>query len=340
MSRIRILLKAIKKKLPAGIVQFINKYRKIVTFLRINRSAQRKLHYKTPWVCVLPYSPEQSVRYIDEVYSDYLSYSKIPISFVRGKRVLEIGPGENLGVGLRFLADGAAFVASADRFRSLRSDKEQEMVYRRLLENLDEIQRATLGDAITFTSTGFTINESRYRYLSNTSVEEVSERYSLTNFDLIVSRAVLEHVADLEKAFLSMHLLLKPSGYMIHEVDFRDHGVFSDVGLNPLTFLTIRKRLWSAMSSYIGAPNRQLQGSYVDLFEHFKYSCRVLKIHIIGNNSETAKIHKEDVQLGVDYTETHLGYIKQVRHKLAPEFRQLSDEELLVAGAFFVARKP
>ena len=61
--------------------------------------------------------------------------------------------------------------------------------------------------------------------------------------DVIISRAVLEHVFDLDTAFGAMHRLLKPGGRMAHKVDLRDHGLFTDGGQNALEFLTVSDRL-------------------------------------------------------------------------------------------------
>jgi SAM-dependent methyltransferase len=210
----RQILQFMKKILPSGIVQSLQKIRAIVYYVRINYAAKKQRHYKTPWVCVLPYDPNESVRYLNEVYSDYFTYSGIPVAFIKGKRILEIGPGENLGIGMRFLADGAAFVASVDRFCSLRSSGEQIAVYQQVFDSFDDTQRSAFGDTVVFTSDGYKLNESRYRYIANTAIEEVSKKHSLEKFDMIVSRAVLEHVADVDGAFTSMHSLLRPEGSM------------------------------------------------------------------------------------------------------------------------------
>jgi SAM-dependent methyltransferase len=42
--------------------------------------------------------------------------------------------------------------------------------------------------------------------------------------DLIYSQAVLEHVEDLRNTYKSMHLWLKPTGYISHQIDFKCHG--------------------------------------------------------------------------------------------------------------------
>jgi hypothetical protein len=50
--------------------------------------------------------------------------------------------------------------------------------------------------------------------------------------------------------------------------------------------------------------------------------------------------HKLTLTPDVDYDDAHKEAIAQIRPRLAPRFRSLTDEELLAAGLFLVARKP
>ena len=331
-----MLKTAFKKLLPRVLLDLLRKYRSIAVHVMKNRRAQRRRFLTTHWVNTEPYDINQRVAYSKEVYDDYFAWSGIPRSFIKGKRILEIGPGENLAVSLRFLADGAAFAAGVDRFRSLRSDAEQAAVYRRLFEELTEEQRKNAGDAVTLLENDFRLNPARCRYHADTPLEELAKKEGAGRFDLVVSRAVLEHVLDLEAAFVCMDALLAPGGYMVHEVDFRDHGIFSVFGLNPLTFLTVGEKLWYAMTSHTGAPNRRLRSDYERLLARFGYRPEILTILIAGSDE---KIHAREIRAGVDYGQTHLDLVKKVRRKLAPPFRGRSDEELLTAGIFIVARK-
>ena len=71
---------------------------------------------------------------------------------------------------------------------------------------------------------------------------------------MIISVAVLEHVYDPDASFDAMHRLLKPGGLLLHEVDLRDHLMFSSAGCHPLTFLTFSPSVWRLMTSDSGRP--------------------------------------------------------------------------------------
>ena len=61
-------------------------------------------------------SLSETLNYINNVYEDYIRYSSISVEIIRGKRILEIGCGDNLGIALKFLAAGAAQVICLDKF--------------------------------------------------------------------------------------------------------------------------------------------------------------------------------------------------------------------------------
>ena len=52
-------------------------------------------------------SVDESVEYIRRVYADYFRYGSAPEDGLVGKRILEIGPGDSVGVALLLSAAGA-----------------------------------------------------------------------------------------------------------------------------------------------------------------------------------------------------------------------------------------
>jgi hypothetical protein len=48
-----------------------------------------------------------SLSYINNVFEGYLKYAGISTPDFQDKKILEISPGDNLGVALKFLAAGA-----------------------------------------------------------------------------------------------------------------------------------------------------------------------------------------------------------------------------------------
>src|SRR5262249_53293426 len=70
-----------------------------------------------------PYTPAPGTaevdRYlsrIDHMFLNYLDRMGISAADPRGKRMLEVGPGDNIGLELRFIAAGAAQAVAVDKF--------------------------------------------------------------------------------------------------------------------------------------------------------------------------------------------------------------------------------
>ena len=84
-----------------------------------------------------------------------------------------------------------------------------------------------------------------------------------------------------------MDQLLRPGGTMIHKVDLRDHGMFSEGGQNALTFLTLGDRTYRWMGEEsAGLPNRVLIGWYRDELAGLGYESKYLVTHFAGVDDE------------------------------------------------------
>ncbi len=280
---------------------------------------------------------DQSLAYINAVFGDYLRYGGLRCSDLRARRVLELGPGDNYGVALHFLACGAARVTLVDRFATRRDQAHQARIYRALLASLDESRRTSIGDAIRLDG-GITFDRRRLQAMEGVAIEELEENFEPGTFDLVVSRAVLEHVADPDRAMAAMDQMLAPGGLMLHKVDFRDHGMFSTSGAHPLTFLTVPDSLYRLMSRNSGRPNRHLMDWYRAKLASLEYEARLLVTRLVGMGGEVQP-HAEGISLDSPDGRRTLDLVRSIRPDLQPSFRELDDVDLAVAGIFIVARK-
>jgi trans-aconitate methyltransferase len=132
--------------------------------------------------------------------------------------------------------------------------------------------------------------------------------------DLVYSRAVLEHVNDLEATFVDMVAAMRPGAVAIHLVDLRSHGLHRK---NPLDFLSWSPRLWDAMYSAKGVPNRWRVNRYREAMAELPVEVLALEM--------TASATQEDIE--------------RVRPVLAAPFRSLSDADLSWLAFWLVFRK-
>ncbi len=257
-------------------------------------------------------SVEEGVEYVDEVFREYLEVGQFSTADILGKKILEVGPGDNFGVALKFIAAGAEQVVALDRFSQIRDSNKEANVYRCLEQDLSQSEALKMKSAYGMVNGKIQVDPQMIDYWENCPVESYK---SSDGFDLIVSRSVLEHVADLKVVFEAFARLLKPGGTMIHRVDLRAHGMFTD--RSDMFFLTLPSWWWSAIGSRTGNINRTRCESYTQLIRQTGFE---VTNWIINH-------HYSDFS------------VKSVRPNLAREFSPLSDEELSVAGFSFSARR-
>lgn len=202
---------------------------------------------------------EANAGYFRHCFADYCTrLRRDPQSgaALAGLQVLEYGPGDVLGVALLCIAHGAERVVCVDRFPLERLTPANIAIYRALLEGLAGAMREraeaafrTPGDP----ASGLDPARIDYRVTADGASGMVAA------FDLILSRAVLEHVHDLPLLFADMRRALRPGGVAVHQVDLKSHGLDRST---PFDFLAWPSWLYALMYSHKGFPNRWRVGHY------------------------------------------------------------------------------
>jgi SAM-dependent methyltransferase len=282
--------------------------------------------------------PANRVAYSRNVFDGFLANGELAREDIGGRRVLELGPGEDVCVALRFLAAGAAQVSCIDRFRFEVDAAWEHEVYRLLLDDVDDEGRRRLSDVLSPDGRLLAHGE-RLEVVRGVGIEEGAERLGDGRFDLIVSVAVLEHVYDLAASLRAMDQLLAPGGVMVHQVDLRDHGMFSGGGRHPLEFLTIGDRVYDLMTSHTGAPNRERAGTYRGLLAELGHEA-TLKVTNVGGARNDISPYREQIAIGREVDAPLAESIVRMRDRLAPRFGELSTEELATTGLLIRSQKP
>jgi SAM-dependent methyltransferase len=260
-------------------------------------------------------SVEDIASYFEACFADYfrvleIDPGKVP-DWLEGKRVLEYGPGDVPAVALLMLAHGAQEAICVDRFALVSLSAKNIGVLRRLIERLPAPARSRAEDCFQARGepeSGF--REERLHYI----VQPSGLSGLRDAADLVISRAVLEHVNDLSSTFEDLHAVLRADGIAVQKVDLRSHGLHRS---NPLDFLTWPIWLWSLMYSGKGVPNRWRVDRYRrDLGEQ---ALKVLHL------APTTLAEPRDVAA--------------VRPHLAEPFRDLSDEDLSWLGFWLVCKR-
>lgn len=260
--------------------------------------------------------PAEIAEYFWQCFLDYCEMLGVSeqdaANLLHDKQVLEYGPGDMPGVALLFYAYGAKQVFCVDRFPMMRLTAKNAVVIQYLLDRLQGMARERAEKAILR-------SKGDIRGFSPGTVTYLVRPDGLAAMDsavdLVISRAVLEHVNDLEATFSDMYHCLKPGAMAVHQVDLKSHGLHRD---NQLDFLTWSPFLWQLMYSAKGMPNRWRVDTYRRLIGDSGFECELLKM--------TQQAAMDEVQ--------------QVRPSLSPLFNTLSDKDLSCLGFWMVVRKP
>jgi SAM-dependent methyltransferase len=275
---------------------------------------------------------EDAVAYIHRTFNDYERYGALTAGMIEGANLLEIGPGDSLGVGLRFLARGAASYATLDKFFSSRDEANEQRIYEKLRQDLPEAERLRF-------------QPDKVRAVYGHGAQEADRVFAPASFDGILSRAVLHEIYEAKAALEALDRVLKPGGWMLHKIDLRDDGLFSGRGFHPLEFLTISEPVYWLMAYDTDKTCRRPLPFYRDILRQLGYQARFVITGIIETEGyrsveNPAGDGKEKLEAGVDFGPAHQRLLADIRPRLSAPFRNLNDSDLLTASVFLVAQKP
>jgi hypothetical protein len=284
----------------------------------------------------------ESVSYIQRVFDDFNRYAHLSPERVAGRRMAEIGPGDNLGVGLLYLTWGAASYTGLDRFYSVHDEARERDIYLALRNTLPLDRRARFDDAVDLSS-GIRLNEAKLRYLYGHAAESCDEALGPASVDILLSRVVIQSV-NLDLAMPAMDRTLAAGGLMAHKIDFRDLGMFLPNGFHALEFRTLPEGVYQWMIQRGDHPNRRHLPYYSAALTRLNYRFELLRTGVITGKApefwKPVEPHREGLREGIDYSSEDAAYVERIRPRLIEEFRSLPAADLLAAGILLVAVKP
>lgn len=276
----------------------------------------------------------ESVRYIEEVVADYERYGAV--SRFRGVAA-EVGPGDSAGVAMLLRGEGCDEVHLVDRYASHRDPEHHRVVYDALAtrHRLEHLRRGSTWDERALAGIEWKVGHPAERYFADAA------RAGHPRYDLIVSRAVMEHLYDPLGAMADMVRCLRPGGRMLHKVDLRDHGMFSEHH-DELTFLSTPALVHRLMTRSSGRPNRVLAHRYRETLERLRRAegirYRMLVTALVGG--VPIEPHRAYGEIDPDLREEAERRVAARRHTLAHELRAAPDADLATAGVFLVVERP
>jgi hypothetical protein len=229
-------------------------------------------HRMQGYVNPRPFSAEDADRAIVHAFGVVNALEDHGVSW-HGRRVLEVGPGPDMATGAIMLDRGAASYHAVDLFDN--RNQAPPDLYRTL--------ESQLSSAVDETRLGFT----------QTSFPGLPELDG--EFDLIVSNACLEHVADIGGLFARLRQLSAPRTTMVHQIDGMAHmRWFSDH--DPLNHLRYSERVYRRILDFPGAPNRLRSSQFAQLARSAGWS----QVEIVADK-RAAPAYLQDLRVAPQY---------------------------------------
>ncbi len=157
--------------------------------------------------------------------------------------------------------------------------------------------------------------------LSNMGIEYVAPGPVVSHrgpYDVVTSTSVLEHLSERELSaiFSGLRRMLKPTGIMVHHIDYTDHYSHGYEEISCYNFLKYSDRRWAWFNSPLHFQNRLRHSDYLRLIE--KAGFEIVAV-------ETNQCPSKDLEV---LTSMHLD----------PRFHRYTTEDLSISHGFIVAR--
>lgn len=281
-----------------------------------------------------------SAQYCYSVYLRHLVIADQHGLTMAPRTVVELGPGDSIGIGLMALLTGAEQYYAVDAVRHASSATNllifDELVkllsaqvpipsgneFAEILPELDDysfpskilnetrLSQALATDRLSRLRAALSSNlaAGTIRYLAPMGrMHEIPEN----SVDLIISQAVMEHIDQLEETYTECFRCLKPDGFMSHQIDLRCHDTAPE---------------WNGHWKYADLTWRLMRGG-----RPWFINRKPCSTHISLANQAGFNIHAEIKQSADSIIS---------RRQLAGRFKELSESDITTAGVLVLASKP
>lgn len=236
------------------------------------------------------------------------------IEYLKNKRLLEIGPGQDFGLALILADFGLNEIVLIDPYLIEWREKYHPLYYEALLQEVQEKY-----PSIEFSSLKEVIRNQSHNAFKlrcyNSGIEKTYEIEDST-IDISISNACFEHFVYPELAVKELARITKKGGIGFHQIDLRDHRNYE----KPLDFLTFPDKLFFKIMKMTDARcgNRLRYNEYNEIFEEAGFS----------------------VTFKPDSFADEV-YLNAILKKAQPKYLQMSKDYVgTLGGRFFIQKKP
>jgi len=254
-------------------------------------------------------SVQYSINSVKEVISFLPNQS---IKYLKNKNILEIGPGQDIGVVLVLMGLGAKKSYLVDPFFYNWNDELHCDYYMELLKKVTVEFPNYQFDALKQVCKIKSYNLPNL-FILKSGLEQV-ENIPNKEIDISFSNACFEHFNNSKKAIQELARITKPGGIGFHQIDLRDHRDYT----LPLEFLTMSDFMFSKFSKYSNccSGNRIRHYEFIAYFNENDFKCNF-----------TPNM----------FADTQ--YLNKIKHKMNGKYKKINIEILKpLSGRFFIKK--
>ena len=219
---------------------------------------------------------------------------------LEGRRILELGPGADLGIGLTLLSRGAEKYNALDIHNLVKSvpDAFYERLFTRM-QNEGVNAKAIEDLKVQLTRTTADSND-RLNYVCRNDFD--INVFSEEGIDTVFSQAAFEHFDNIPLTLSRLSKIVKPGAYLAVEIDLNTHTRWIR-DIDPLNIYRFSDTFYN-ICKFAGSPNRLNASEYKHHLEQCGWeNVQVSPLVCVNDN-----------------------YLRKVKPRLAKRFREKSDE--------------
>jgi SAM-dependent methyltransferase len=184
---------------------------------------------------------------------------------LRGKAVLELGPGSDLGIGLYLLAKGAAAYNACD-VNDL-TQHAPKSFYSALIDRIIAAQPGANREYLESQIEGVCRRTaSSLRVVVRSDFDLVSS-FGADSIDLVFSQAAFEHFDDVARTVQQLSVVCRPGAAIVAEIDLKTHSRWIR-DKDPNNIYRFSNSIYRAFW-FRGIPNRVRPYQYKEIFEQY-----------------------------------------------------------------------
>jgi len=223
---------------------------------------------------------------------------------VRGSRILELGPGKNYGSTI-FLSCFGAKCAVADKYLSNWDNDCHPVFYSALGKAIE--QKFAKAD---ITPIKKLLRQNKYCSDIIQRLSSASEDLSIlpaNYFDVVLSNAVLEHIANPTRSLKEIYRITKAGGWNIHQIDYRDHRDYEQ----PLEYLFVEENDFASMFKDRNGEcgNRYRASEFISFFKNAGFLIDAVEHNMFATSEYLASVKERVQEKSMAYSEEDLSVL-------------------------------